>query len=400
MLRTITERLVSLLKITVTAAIIFIFLSIGVCEAQQAIRIGGTVSLEGHYAQLSYMLKNGYELWAKEVNERGGILGRKIELIFYDDKSNPDIVGRLYEKLITEDKVDLVLSPYGSTLTIPAAEVAEKYKYVMLAAAASSGELWDRKFRYVFGIYSTADRYFIGFLDLTARQKMKSVGVISSTTAFNVSAAAGVRRWVDLFGLNLIFSESFTDHEKELPEIIKKIRRSGVECLIFCGSPPEGYFFIEQLKAEKFRPPELAIAIIPAYSDFYDKAGPFAEGIFGPSQWEAEERLPFPGTSKFIKEFLALTGMEPSYHACSAYSAGQILEKSILHVGGIDQEKIRNYVANLDTITIMGRFKVDGEGRQIGHNPLLIQWQNGSKEIVYPTKLRTAPGRFSKTTQY
>lgn len=395
-MQTIARKLVGPLRITTVA--IIVFLSSGLCEAQQAIRIGGTVSLEGRYVQLSSMLKNGYELWAKEVNERGGILGRKIELIFYDDKSDPDSVGPLYEKLITEDKVDFVFSPYGSTLTIPAAEVAEKHKYVMLTAAASAGELWDKKFRYVFGVYSTADRYFIGFLDLVARQKMKNVGVVFDTTAFNVSAAAGVRRWADLFGLNLVFSESFSDHEKELPEIIKKIRLSGVECLVFCGYPPGGYFFIEQLKTEKFRPPELAIAIIPAYSDFYDKVGPFAEGIFGPSQWEADERLPFPGTSSFIKNFLDLNGKEPSYHACSAYSVGQLIEKSILSVGGIDQEKIRKYVADLDTITIMGRFKVDEEGRQIGHNPLLIQWQDGKKEIVYPTKMRTAPGRFSKTT--
>jgi branched-chain amino acid transport system substrate-binding protein len=381
-----------------TVAMIFMFLSFGICEAQQTIRIGCTVSLSGPYTQLSYMMKNGYELWAKEVNERGGILGKKIELIFYDDRSDPDAVGQLYEKLITEDRVDLVLSPYGSSLTAPAIEVTEKHKYIMLAAAAASGELWDKDLKYAFGIFSAADRYFIGFLDLAARQEMKNVGVVFRNNEFNVSAAAGVKRWVDLFGLKLVFFERYADHEKELPEIMNQIRSSGVECLVFCGNPPDGYFFIEQLKAVKFRPPALAISIIPSYSDFYARVGPFAEGIFGPSQWEPDESMPFPGTSKFIKKFLAQTGEEPSYHACSAYSVGQILEKSILSVGGIDQEKIRNYIAKLDTVTIMGRFKVDEKGRQIGHNPILIQWQNGVKEIVYPTKLQTAPAIFLKTT--
>ena len=393
-----TKRSVARSMIPVTSAIILMLLSIGICEAQQTIRIGGTLSLEGRYTLPSNMLKNGYELWAKEVNERGGILGRKIELIFYDDKSNPDVVGQLYEKLITQDKVDLVLSPYGSTLTIPAAEVTEKHKYFLLAASPSSGKLWEKDVKYMFGVYSTADRYFIGFLDLIGRRKMKNVGVIFGTTAFNVSAAAGVRKWVDHFGLNLVFFESYTDHEKELPGILKKMRSSGVECLVFCGYPPEGYFFIEQLKADEFRLSALAITIIPAYPDFYAKVGPFAEGIFGPSQWEPDERLPFPGTSEFKKKFLVHTGEEPTYHACSAYSVGQILEKSILNVGGIDQEKIRNYVAKLDTVTILGRFKVDERGRQIGHNPILIQWQNGVKEIVYPTKLRTAPAVFLTTT--
>ncbi len=394
MMKIIAERLVGRSWIPIVTALFIVFPSIGICAAQQTIRIGGTASLSGRFAQMSGMLQNGYELWAEEVNERGGILGRKIQLIFYDDKSEPANVGPLYEKLITEDKVDLVLSPYGSTLTIPAAEVTEKYRYVMLAAAASSGKLWEKNPKYMFGVYCTADRYFIGFLDLVARREMNKTGVIFNTTAFNISAAAGVKRWAGIFGLNLVFSESYADYKKELPGIVARAQASGVESLVFCGYPPAAYFFLEQLKTVKFRPPGLALTIIPAYPDFYKKVGTFAEGIFGPSQWEPDERLPFPGTANFIAKFVARTGESPTYHACSAYAVGQILEKAILSAGGIAQEEIRNYVAKLDTITILGRFKVDENGRQIGHNPLLIQWQHGAKEIVYPTKLQTAPPLF------
>ncbi len=394
MKKIVAGKLVERFRIFIVAFLFLVFLSTGICEAQQVIRIGGTVSHSGRFTEPSYMLENGYALWAEKVNEQGGILGRKIQLIFYDDKSDPANVGSLYKKLITEDKVDLVLSPYGSTLTIPAVEVTEKYKYFMLAASASSGKLWNKNAKYMFGVYSTADRYFIGFLDLVGRQEMKNVGVIFSRTAFNISAAAGVRKWADLFGLKLVFSDSYTDYKKELPGIVSRAQTSGIDSLVFCGYPPAGYFFIEQLKAVNFRPPGLALTIIPAYPDFYQRVGSFAEGIFGPSQWEPDERLPFPGTAKFIKKFVERTGEKPSYHACSAYSVGQILEKAILSVGGIDQEKIRNYVAKLDTITILGRFKVDEKGRQIGHNPLLIQWQKGAKEVVYPTKLQTASAVF------
>ncbi len=362
--------------------------------AQNPIRIGATVSLEGRYSRLSQMVKNGYELWAEEVNGRGGILGRKVELIFYDDKSNVELVGPLYEKLITEDRVDMILSPYGSTLTMRATEVTEKHKYVMLAASASSRKIWASGFEYVFGIYSTADRYFIGFLDLVAREKMKNVGVIFSNTTFNISAANGVKNWAAMFGLDVAFSRSYDNFEQELPGIVEQVRNAGVESLVFCGYPPECYYFLKLLEKKNFRPAGLALTIVPALPDFYEKAGPIAEGIFGPSQWEADERLPFPGTSKFIKNFVLRNGEKPSYHACSSYSAVQILEKAILHAGTVDQEKIRKYVAGLDTVSIMGRFKVDGDGRQIGHNAILIQWQNTVKEIVYPNKMRTAPALF------
>lgn len=366
-----------------------------VALAEKPIRIGATVSNEGQYAKLSYMVKHGYEVWIRDINKRGGLLGRRVELVTYDDKSNKDLVGPLYEKLINEEKVDLVLSPYGSTLTMRAAEVAEKHGYVLLAATASSIEIWEKGFRNIFGVYSTADRYFIGFLDLAARERLKDVGIIYRNTTFNISAAQGSKKWASLFGLNVPFFKRYDDYKTELPKIVRALRDQNLDTIVFCGYTAEGYLFLELLQEYKVNTKGLALTIIPALPDFYAIVGPFAERIFGPSQWEADNRLPFPGVSEFIQNFISLTGKQPSYQACSSYSACQIFEMAINQAGKIDHKEIRNFVTNLDTITIMGRFKVDIDGRQIGHNPIIIQWQNGKKEIVYPTKMRTAKGIFS-----
>jgi branched-chain amino acid transport system substrate-binding protein len=136
------------------------------------------------------------------------------------------------------------------------------------------------------------------------------------------------------------------------------------------------------------------MTIAPMHPEFLKKAGPIGEGVFGPSQWEPDERIPFPGTKKFIADFVQYTQKQPSYHAGSAYSACQIIENAINRSGKIDHDKIRDYIRSLDTVTVIGRFKVDQQGRQIGHNPITIQWQNGKKEIVYPVKLQTAAARF------
>lgn len=148
------------------------------------------------------------------------------------------------------------------------------------------------------------------------------------------------------------------------------------------------------MKKTQYRPKALALSIAPALPDFYTRAGTMAEGVFGPSQWEPDERIPFPGTKKFIRCFLAFTQKLPSYQAGSAYASGQILEEAIRSVHSLDQEKIRRFILGLDTVTVVGRFKVDHTGKQIGHNPMLIQWQNGEKEIVYPRKMQTAPPMF------
>lgn len=362
---------------------------------EEPIRIGVTFSMEGRYKSLSFMVKNGYELWAEEVNRRGGILGRSVEIVSYNDKSSKKLVGTLYERLITKDRVDLVLSPYGSSLTMRAAEVTEQHGYVLLASSASSLEIWDRGFNRVFGVYSTAERYFLGFLDLLARQGYRRIGVVYSDATFNVSAAEGVKKWANLFGLSIVSYEKFEDGKADFQKIAETQKDKNIEGLIFCGYPPDGYAFLQSLEKNSIRPPGLAATILPALPDFYENLGSYAENIFGPSQWEPDKRLPFPGTLEFIDNFTHRTGRAPSYQACSSYSAGQILERAVEQAGSIDHEKIRNYVSSLDTVTIMGRFKVDFHGKQIGHNPILVQWQNGKKEIVYPTKMRTSAARFS-----
>jgi branched-chain amino acid transport system substrate-binding protein len=109
-----------------------------VCQAdKKPILIGATVSLEGKYFETSAMIQNGYKLWAAQINNQGGLLGRPVKLIFYNDKSQKSLVAPLYEKMILIDQVDLVLSPYGTPLTTLASKVTEKHEYVMLACTAA-----------------------------------------------------------------------------------------------------------------------------------------------------------------------------------------------------------------------------------------------------------------------
>lgn len=354
------------------------------------ILIGATVSLEGKYAQTSNMIQKGYQYWAFKINQNGGLLDRPVKLILYDDKSRIDLVEALYEKLITEDKVDLVLSPYGTPLTTKASSVTEKHRFTMLACAAAGEQIWNRGFKHIFGIYALADRYFIGFLDLLARNGYQSLGLVYENNAFNVSIAKGVRKWADRFGIEVRYDKGFDPAAHQLPGIVSQLSEIDFDGLIFSGYPPAGYAFLDQSKQRGVRIKNLAMTIIPTYPDFYDKVGMFAEGIFGPSQWEPDERIPFPGTRQFIEGFINFTGRIPSYHAASAFSSCQILEKAVQAVDSVDQQEIRNFINSFDTVTIMGRFKSDLTGRQIGHNPLLIQWQDSKKQIVYPTKMRTA----------
>jgi branched-chain amino acid transport system substrate-binding protein len=255
---------------------------------------------------------------------------------------------------------------------------------------ASAEIVWQRGCRNVFGVYATADRYFIGLMDLLARHGYASVAVLHARDAFSRSAARGCRKWAERLGLRVTNDEGFDSGEQELPGILEKVRQDPPDCLVLCSYPPDAHSLIALLRRIGYRPPMLAMTVAPAMPDFADQAGDFSEGIMGPSQWEADERIPYPGSRRFISAFREQTGLAPSYHAASAYASLVLLENAVLYAQSLEQARIREYLLELDSITILGRFKVDHRGRQVGHNPFIIQWQRGRKEIVYPPKMRTA----------
>jgi len=354
------------------------------------IRVGGTVSVTGKFAEPATMIHNGYRLWADQINAGGGLLGRPVQLILEDDQSRPERVAELYEHLIATEKVDLVVSPYGTPLTLAAAAVTEDHGYLMMASSAAGRQLWDHGHRFVIGMYSLADRYFIGLCDLMARSGRRRLAILHEESPFNRDVAEGTEAWAKRFGLEIVLAQSFAGSD-DLPGLVDRIRQVAPEGLILAAYSDEGQRFLEILGP--VRPAVIGLTIAPVHPDFGRRLGPLAEGVFGASQWEPDERIPFPGTLQFVEDFKRLTGKLPSYHAGAAFAACQILERAIRHTGRLDQRALRDYVFSLDTVTVIGRFKVDFDGRQIGHNPLLIQWQDGRKQIVYPPKMRTAEPR-------
>jgi len=363
-------------------------------QEKEPILIGATVSLKGKYEEPSSMIGSAFNLWEKQVNERGGLLGRRVRLILYDDKSREELVQTYYEKLIREDKVDFVLSPCSTPLTLVASRITESHKLVMLACGASSEGIWERGYRYIFGVFAPANRYLVGLLDLMARHGFESIGILYEGTPFHMDVAEGVVSWAKRFGLRVVADKGFKVAKTELRPLLKEVMDLEPHGLILSVYPPDAYDTLHFMKKASYRPRVLAIPIAPTHPDFCKRAGSMCEGIFCPSQWEPDERIPFPGTKNFVTDFRAFAKRLPSSYAGAAYAACQIMERAVIKTQSLDQERIRDYILSLDSATIIGRFKVDENGKQIGHNPLLIQWQDGKKEVVYPTKVQTAPARF------
>lgn len=372
----------------------FVFLFVIPVGSYGDIRIGATISKTGKYKEPANMLLLGYKLWQKEVNEKGGLLGQKVTFIIYDDESKPQKSAELYRKLIEKDKVDLVLSPYSSSITYAVSAVTEKYHYPLLAAGASALGIWKRGFRYVFGVYALADRYFIGFLDTSAEYGLKKLTIICENSRFPLDAAGGAKKWAKRFGLKVSSFITYPPGKPHFVNVLKQIRLKTPDAIILSAYPDDVYNFIRIMNKVSYKPRAFAATIAPVFKDFGKRLGKEAEGVFGPSQWEANSRIPYPGTKNFIRKFKMFTGHTPTYHAASAYAACEILEMAV-KASGLDREKIRNTIRATDTFTVLGRFKIDQNGVQIGHNPVTIQWQNGKREIIWPRRMQTARPKFN-----
>ena|SRR6056297_1326356 len=375
---------------------ILIFLAVPIlsADAQEPIKIGAGLSLSGKYEEPGNMIKKGYQVWAQETNRNGGLLGRPVELHIIDDRSSIGEARRIYRHLIEEEQVDLLLAPYGTPITLAVSEITESAGYVLVSGGASGTEIWDRGYKYVFGVYSTADRFFIGFIDLIARKGIQNVTILHEDNPFNNEAALGAVEWAEKMGVSVDQWVGYNPDITSPAQLLKGVSFSDDEALILCTYPEEGYAFLQALSTKEQQPSAICMTITPIHPLFSYKAGAMAEGVFGPSQWEPEERIPYPGTREFIRAFRNFTQMTPSYHAGSAYAAGQVLSRAIEATQGLDHSKLRDYITAMDTVTVIGRFKVDMYGKQIGHNTLLIQWQNGKKEVVYPLSMHTAKPRF------
>jgi branched-chain amino acid transport system substrate-binding protein len=376
--------------ITVFFLLSIFFLSVPLFGDSRPVRIGATLSLTGAYAEPSGMMYQAYRLWESQINAEGGLLGRRVELIIRDDRSDPRLAADMYRGMIDDEGVELVLSPYSTPITAAVSAVTENRGVPLIAAGASGDILWARGFEYIFGMYSMARRYFIGFIDLFAREGLEGLSIFYEDNDFNVDAAEGALEWAERMGVDVLDRRIISSDGALIDEAIAGFADNPGDGVIICAYPEAAYELLARLESSGLRPAAVAVTIIPVHPDFLLKAGTSGDGVFGPSQWEPMERIPFPGTREFIRDFTAYSGKAPSYHAGSAYSSCQIISQALRVVGKVDRQAIRDYISDLDTVTVIGHFKNDRQGRQVGHNPILIQWQNGRKEIVYPRSMRTA----------
>jgi len=376
---------------------------VALAETQPPILIGAWLAQTGGFAAPGQNQLRGYQLCVKHMNKKGGVLGRKLELVLYDDGSDVVTAVRLYEKLITQDKVDLVLGPFGSPSTEAVADVNEKYKMPMVAPTAPSTSIYRKGRKFIFSMQPPAEVFLEGLIDLAAKKGLKTVALINGDNLFGRAATQGTIELTKKKGLQVVFVDAYPLGTTDFSAILTKVRAANPDVLGGTTGFEAAVAITRQLKALNVNPRMFGLTPSVDVPKFYEILGRDAAFVYGATQWlpelvelRAGGLIPiarqYPGAREFVESYKReFPGADLSYSSASGYGGCQILVEGIRRAGSLDSEKLREAILGLDLNTVFGGFRVNRDGLQIAHKMLLFQWQDGKKVIVWPEEL--APGR-------
>ncbi len=351
------------------------------------VTIGIAVSRTGRYAEPAGRFVNSYKLFEQQRNAAGGWLGHKIKLVILDDKSDKQTSIKLYEKLITQDKVDFTIGPYSSGITDATANIIERYKYPTVAPGASSGIIWQKGRKYLFNIAAVAQDYQKGALHLAKEIGVTRIAIIGENSLFPKQSAEGAVAWAKQLGLKVVLNETYPKKQMDFTGLLQRIKSKRAEAIISNSYFADASAQIRQLRELNINLKIFSGTVGPALPRFAKELGGSAEYILGFSQWEPKpEILKRPGMEAFIAAYEQRYGLKPNYHAGLSYSALQILETAVKNAESLDRAAVHKQLRTMTASTILGPWKVD-ENNLNGHEGLTFQIINGERKIVWPKKL-------------
>lgn len=370
-------------------------------SAKDSMTVGFSMSLTGKYAPGAAGQMQSYQLWEETVNKQGGIYVKKygkklpVKLVYYDDKSGTGTAVRVYEKLITADKVDVVLSPYGTAIHFAVAPMAERYKVPIVGSTAASVKFRDIKTRYFWFITSClADRQMQALVDLLKHLEVKSVAIIYAQELFPRENLQFLDPYVKEAGFNVLLRKDYPMGAKDLTTLLSQVKGKNPEAVIALCYPAGAFTITTQAQEVGLNPKFFFELVGPAVVVFGPKFGAATEGIATMGHWSPKGK--WPGAKDFYDRYVAKFNKKPDYlNSVLAYTSCQILQQAIEKVGSFDWNKLRDYIANSEFQTINGPIKFTGT-ENMRTPSMILQWQKGELEIVWPEATATAKPLYPK----
>ena len=358
------------------------------------VRVGYAIARTGPWtggAQVSQ--EPNYLLWAEQQNAAGGLnvkgVKRRIELVSSDDRSDMETCVRSYEKLMGSDKVDLVLPPWGSNANFAIAPLANRFGYPLLAPTALSRKLIELKLPYFFLLLQQPAPMCNALVDMLKASGAKTAAVIYVDDLFGLENYAALKVALQGSGISLVEEKSYPGGIKDLSPVLRSIKDKNPDAFIGFTYPPDTFLASRQSREIGFNPKFFYASVGTAFQVYKNIMTPAGtEGVLGMGSWNAKTS---PGAKAYfdahVKKFGA--AKEPDRWASGHCWAGMEILTAAVAKAGLDRKAIREYVANTEHNTIIGKIKFQGS-ENVGTPGSVSQWQNGEFEVVWPKKIATA----------
>jgi branched-chain amino acid transport system substrate-binding protein len=359
------------------------------------VRIGYTLSATGPYSVGAGITQGpNYTLWQEQVNARGGLAvkgeGRRpVELISIDDRSEIETAVRFYEKLATDDKVDLMLPPWGSAMNFAVAPVATKHGYPLIGPTAISGKFKELALPYFYTLLVQPEPQMQAIAallkDLKAQGKITKVAVAYVNDLFGIELNTATGPAFKAAGLEVVDTKSYSLGAKDLTPVLKGFKAAGADAFVGLTYPPDNILATTQAKEVDWNPPVFLTAVGTAFP-FYRDRFKGAEGVMGIAGWNP--KVKFAGAREYYDAHVKKHQKEPDRWASAfAYASLQILERCTAEVG-LDRAKIKAMLDATEFQTVAGPIKF-AKGENVTTPGMVGQWQKGEFEILWPKSWAT-----------
>jgi len=365
--------------------------------------VGVSLSLDGDFSGDGKALQQGYQLWADDVNAKGGLLGRKVQFKFVNDASSTQQVVTNYTNLITRDKVDLTFGPFSSLLTIPSSQIAARYSYAFPEPAGGGPDVFNRGLKNVFfvqpaPVVDNLVSYAQWLQSLPADQRPKTAAYATEDDPFTQPQVDKARSVLEGAGVQTVYNKVYPAETTDFTPLALGVAQSHADVVALGTQLPDALAFIQTFQQQKYSPKSLVETTGPDQgAQFSDKVGAAnAEGIMVPAGWWPSAKTSL--NDHFVKAFIAKFGGDAasiSADAAEAYSVGQVVEQAAGRASSIDNAKLIQALHAGRFQTIQGPIAFDATGQPNGAS-FLVQWQHGQTVPVYPPSVAVAKPEFPK----
>lgn len=365
---------------------------------QNVIRFGASLSLTGSLSTESRFVKDGYDMYVRMANERGGInvggVPHRVEITYYDDESNAQRATSLIDRLIVQDRVNFVLGPYSSGVTLAASTVTERHRTPMVAAHAASTPIYERGFRYLFAVLNSVDQYTINIIKIAAERGVKKVALVHENALFPNIGMQGAAAQATAAGLEVVYRSDYPSRPTDLSALLTAAWARQPDLLLVGGYSADMILLTRQAAELGVRPKMFGFLLGPTLPGFVESLKDSAEYVLEPTQWTSnmnwKDDLFGISSQDFATRFQREFGYIPDYHPPQSAASLIVYHKAIEAAKSLDPQRVRDAIAATDIMTFYGPIRFNEKGQNVAKGMGVVQIQNQRPVVVYPAANKEA----------